>query len=183
MPSPCPPHPPRPSVYCTCYPGNPMGRMQIRGTNETDPHLPSQFTLMMTNTFVHGEGRWEFQYASNHCSPQISPSLLLSKPLTYLFSFLSFHLSNTFPLSPAQYLHLRTIHFSFIQFLLFSFSAVHSGITARATKLACSRWRLWFARGQCYLNRPIGLFALAPSIRREALRNQPITSISHGSIQ
>lgn len=31
VPSPCPPQPPRPSVYCTCYPGNPMGRMQIRG--------------------------------------------------------------------------------------------------------------------------------------------------------
>lgn len=41
----------------------------------------------------------------------------------------------------------------------------------------------WFVRGQCYLNRPIGLFAIAPSIRQEALRNQPITSISHDSIQ
>lgn len=118
MPSPCPPHPPRPSVYCTCYPGNPMGRMQIRGTNETDPHLPSQFTLMMTNTFVHGEGRWEFQYASNHCSPQISPSLLLSKPLTYLF-FISFF--SSFQHIPAFSGPIST--FAHNPFFLYSISA------------------------------------------------------------
>lgn len=163
-----------------------MGRMQIRGTNEADPRLSSQFTLMMTNTFVHGEGRWELQYASNHRSPQISPSLLLSKPPRHIFffSFLSIHLFRHTPaFSPAQYLHVRTIHFSFIQFSAIFRAAVHSGRRARAAELARSRWRLRFARGQCYLNRPIGLFALAPSIRREALRNQPITSISHGGIQ
>lgn len=110
MPSPCPPHPPRPSVYCTRYPGNLMGRMQIRGTNEAAPCLPSQFTLMMTNTFVHGEGRWELQYASNHCPPEISPLLSLSNPpipiflcLFFLFIFLS--------LSLTQSLHLRIIIF------------------------------------------------------------------------
>lgn len=69
MASPCPAHPPHAAIYCTCCPGNPWGRMQISGTNEADPCLPSQFTLMMTNTFVRGEGRWELQYASNHCPP------------------------------------------------------------------------------------------------------------------
>lgn len=90
----CPLHAPLTPVYSTCYPGNPMGRMQIRGTNAAPPCLPSQFTLMMTNTFVHGEGRWEFQCASNHCPPEISPVLSSHPPfililklrlLTHLF--------------------------------------------------------------------------------------------------
>lgn len=51
-------------------------------------------------------------------SPLYSPSLT---PPTYLFSLLSFHLSDTFPLSSAQYLHLRIIHFSFFNFPLFFF--------------------------------------------------------------
>lgn len=51
-------------------------------------------------------------------SPPYSPSLT---PHTYLFSLLSFHLSDTFPLSSAQYLHLRIIHFSFFNFPLFFF--------------------------------------------------------------
>lgn len=59
----CPLHAParplRPAIYCTRYPGYLMGRMQIREPDDAGPHLPSQFPLMMTNTFVHGEGRWE----------------------------------------------------------------------------------------------------------------------------
>lgn len=99
--------------------------------------------------------------------------------------FLS-HRSNTFPPSLTTFVN-NPFSFIFFQISPFPFfffrSSFHSELTASPTKLTHSRrWR-WFARGQCYLNRPIGLFAIAPSIRQEALRNQPITSISHDSIQ
>ena len=131
----------------------------------------------MTNTFVHGEGRWELQYASNHCPPEISPLLAPSNlPLTYLsFSFLPFHLSHIFPLS------LTFVNNPFTP--LFFVHPSTQGWRWVPAKLAHSRRRCWFVRGQCYLNRPIGLFAIAPSIRQEAPRNQPITSISHDGIQ
>lgn len=149
-----------------------MGRMQIRGTNEAAPCLPSQFTLMMTNTFVHREGRWELQYASNHCPPEISPLLFLANPSSLHFlSFFVYHLLSFF----------NSVFFYFMQSVIFIFSSILSlseSLTARSKQML-----QWFARGQCYLNRPIGLFAIAPSIRQEALRNQPITSISHDSIQ
>lgn len=161
-----------------------MGRMQIRGTNEAAPCLPSQFTLMMTNTFVHGEGRWELQYASNHCPPEISSILSFANPHLYLsFSFLPFNLYNKFSLSPTLSLKLWVIPFSFffpLSIFLFILPLRDDSESHKAQLQ--QTWR-WFARGQCYLNRPIGLFAIAPSIRQEALRNQPITSISHDSIQ
>lgn len=85
-----PPRPPHPSVFCTCYPGNPMDRMQIRPMNEAvAPCLPSQLALMMTNTFVLWEGRWELQYVSNHCPPQIS--FPLRPPPPHFFFFCSFN--------------------------------------------------------------------------------------------
>lgn len=160
MPSPCLPHPPRPSVFCGRCPGNPMGGMQIRGTGAAAaPCLPSPFAPMMTNTFVHGEGRWELQSAPHHCPSQISsvtpprlPASLYSSVFTcfHYFQNASFH---------------RTCHFSAHYYL------------ASPAQLA------GFARGQCYPNRPIGLFAIAPSIKQEAPRMQPITSISRDSIR
>lgn len=108
MPSSCPP---RPSVYCTRYPGNPMGRMQIRGSSEAGPCVPSQFILMMTNTFVHGEGRWELQRALNHRPSDIAPLLCHSCSHVHIFlsffqlglslMFCSFHLASIYaPVSP-----------------------------------------------------------------------------------
>lgn len=117
MPSPCPPRPPRPSVDCTRCPGNPMGRMQIRGTNEAASCLPSQFTLMMTNTFVHGEGRWELQYASNHRPPSLTPP----PPINISFSPLSFF--SLFFLSFFQFVNNKL------------YPSFHSWMTASPTQL------------------------------------------------
>lgn len=171
MPSPCLPHPPRPSVFCSRYPGNPMGGMQIRGTSEAAaPCLPSQFALMMTNTFVHGEGRWELQSASHHCPSKIS--FYLCNPTSSSGSLYSF-LFTCVP--PFFFIFI----ISFIVPVIFGliifdpWRVLHSSLTAD----------VGFARGQCYLNRPIGLFAIAPSIKQEAPRIQPITSISRDSIR
>ena len=158
--------------------------MQIRGTNEAAPCLPSQFTLMMTNTFVHGEGRWELQYASNHCPPEMSPLSPPPSPSFFLFIFLTYSHIPSFlnPISALVNNPFSCPLFFFFYFSLFC-SSFRSGLTVSPTKLTRNRRWQWFARGQCYLNRPIGLFAIAPSIRQEAPRNQPITSISHDGIQ
>lgn len=176
----CPLHAPLalPAPPCTVLVTlvTPWAECRSGGPTKRSPCLSSQFTLMMTNTFVHGEGRWELQYASNHCPPEISLYSPPPIPPTYLsFSFLPFHLSHTFPLS------LTFVNNPFPPFFLVHPST--QGWRWVPAKPAHSRRRCWFARGQCYLNRPIGLFAIAPSIRQEALRNQPITSISHNGIQ
>lgn len=142
MPSSCPPHPHHPSVYCTRYPGNPMGRMQIRGTSEAAPCLPSQFILMMTNTFVHGEGRWELQYASNHCPPDISP--LLSHSHSPIHIFLSLFFCLIFPtilclqLNLSLFSVLPILPFLYLLFSLFVRPSTQ-GIMVSPTKLTHSR--------------------------------------------